>query len=143
MGLGLLAHALASKPAPLKNIKVLSAGVSARLGKRVSENSVTALKKVGVDISQHRATPLTQKMLDEALAALVMTESHRALIKLKASPVPKNLHLFLEFLPKPGSSELPDPFGGPLRFYEQTRDQMIKAVPSIVDYLSKLLAEAK
>lgn len=140
MGEGLLAHALAAQPAPLKNLRVISAGVVARPGERVSENSVAALKKVGIDIAGHRAQPVTQEMLDTALAVLCMTEGHRSMIELQAAPVPKNLHLFRAFLPGADAKEIGDPFGGPLKYYEQARDEMVEAIPSLVNYLRSLVA---
>src|SRR6187401_810428 len=80
MAAALLQHALLAQPEPFRSIKVISAGVAARVGEQVSENSVLALRKVGLDVSQHRSQPLTQEMIDGALAVLCMTESHRAMI---------------------------------------------------------------
>lgn len=142
MAEGLLAHALSGQPNPLKNLKVVSAGVAARPDERVSENSVVSLKKVGIDISSHRARPLTQEMLDQALAVLVMTQGHRAMIELQAEPVPKNLHLFREFMPETAVKEIADPFGGPLKLYELSRDEMVEAIPSLLDYLRALTVKA-
>jgi len=139
MAEGLLAHALAAEEGPLKQLKVVSAGVAARPGEYVSENSVIALKKVGIDISAHRSRPLTQDMLDSALLVLCMTESHRSLIELQASPVPAHLHLFRDFLPDGASREIADPFGGPLKLYEASRDEMVEAIPSIVAQLKALV----
>src|SRR3954465_7777296 len=102
MAQGLLAHALAAQPEPLRSLQVISAGVAARTGEPVSENSVIALKKVGLDISGHISQPLTQEMLDEAAMILCMTESHRAMIRFQANPVPKNIFLFREFMPQRG-----------------------------------------
>lgn len=139
MAEGLLAHALAAEAGPLKGLPVTSAGVAARPGERVSENSILALKKVGIDISGHRARPLTQEMLDQALLVLCMTESHRSLIELQASPVPPRLHLFREFLTGKADREIPDPFGGPLKLYEQSRDEMVEAIPSLLTHLKTLV----
>src|SRR4051812_16143583 len=82
MAAALLQHALTAQPEPLKSIKVLSVGVSARSGEAVSENSVIALKKAGINISGSRSTLLTQEMVDRASLILCMTESHRAMIQL-------------------------------------------------------------
>ena len=142
MAEGLLAHALSGQSGALKGLKVISAGVAARPGEPVSENSVYALKKVGIDISKHRARALTQQMLDEALAVFVMTQGHRMAIELQASPVPKELHLFRGFMPPAGAKEIGDPFGGPIKIYEQSRDEMVEAIPSVVAYL-KTLVEAR
>lgn len=140
MAEGLLAHALAAQPSPLKDIKVVSAGVATRPGEPVSENSVVALRKVGIDISQHRSRTLSQQMLNEALLVLCMTESHRSLIQLQAAPVPARLHLFREFLPPPAAHEIADPYGGPLKVYEAARDEMVEAIPGIVNHLKTLVS---
>lgn len=137
MAQALLQHALRAQEEPLKSIKVISGGVAARLGETVSENSVIALKKVGIDLSKHTSQPLTQKLVDEALAIFCMTESHRAMIQLSFDPPPKNLFLFREFMPKPADPEIADPYGGPLKLYEASRDEMVEAVPSIIDFLKK------
>lgn len=140
MAAALLQHALRAEPEPLRSIRVESSGVAARGGEPVSENSVVALKKVGLDIAAHRSQPLTQRMLDEALAIICMTESHRAMIELQAEPVPKNLFLFREFMKGAADKEIGDPFGGPIRLYEATRDEMVEAIPSLVAHLKTLIA---
>lgn len=139
MAAALLQHALAAQPEPFRSLRVISAGVAARAGEAVSENSVYALKKVGIDVSQHRSQPLTQKMLDEALAVVCMTESHRAMILVQAEPPPKHLLLFRQFVPGAGDKEIADPYGGPLRVYESARDEMVEAIPGLVEYLKTLI----
>ena len=140
MAQGLLAHALSAQPEPLRSLKVISAGVAARNGDPISENSVIALKKAGIDISHFRSQGLTQQMLDNAVAVFGMTESHRSVIRSRARPAPRNLHLFREFLPAPAEIEIGDPYGGPLRLYESVRDEMVEAIPSVVEHLRKLTA---
>ncbi|MDD3180934.1 MAG: low molecular weight protein arginine phosphatase [Opitutaceae bacterium] len=138
MAEGLLLHALAGHSEPFKSLQVVSAGLYARPGEFVSENSVIALRKVGIDISQHRARTLTQAMLDRALAIFCMTESHRALIELQYAPVPQHIYLFREFLTSPASLEIADPFGGPIKLYEACRDEMVEAVPSVINFLKTI-----
>src|SRR5687767_1297005 len=94
MAAGLLQHALAGQPEPLRSIKVISAGVAARGGECVSENSVVALKKVGIDISHCRSVALTQELVNEASLIFCMTESHRAMIQLTFDPTPRHVFLF-------------------------------------------------
>jgi protein-tyrosine-phosphatase len=142
MAAALLQHALAAQPEPLRSVRVISAGVAARTGEAVSENSVIALKKVGLDISGHRAQPLTQQLLDEALAVICMTESHRAMIQVQAEPVPKNLFLFRQFMPDDAEKEIGDPYGGPLKVYESARDEMVEAIPALVEHLKTLVPAA-
>ncbi len=139
MAAALLQHALLAQPEPFNSLRVISAGVAARPGEPVSENSVIALKKVGIDISHHRSQPLTQKLLDDALAVICMTESHRAMIQVQADPVPRNLYLFRQFLSGNGELEIGDPYGGPLQVYESARDEMVEAIPGLVAHLKTLI----
>ncbi|QYM79933.1 low molecular weight protein arginine phosphatase [Horticoccus luteus] len=143
MGEGLLRHALAGQSGPLRSLRVISAGVAARNGELVSEHSVTALRKVGIDIAGHRSQPLTQKLIDEALAVICMSESHRTLIHLQAEPVPPHLHLFREFMPAGSPREIADPYGAPLPVYERCRDEMVEAIPSLVRFLETLVSPAR
>ena len=140
MAAALLQHALAAQPEPLRSLKVASAGVAARSGDKVSENSVLALKKVGLDIANYVSRPLTQEMLNEAEMILCMTESHRAMIRFQAEPAPKNIFLFREFMPQRGDKEIADPYGGPLKIYEAARDEMVEAIPSLVEFIKTQLA---
>ena len=140
MAAALLQHALRAEAEPLRSLKVVSAAVASRGGDPVSENSVIALKKVGLNISGHRSRSLTQAMLDDALAVIGMTESHRAMIYMQGAPVPKNLFLFREFIPGKVEREIGDPFGGPIRAYEAARDEMVEAIPSLVAHLKTLIA---
>lgn len=141
MAQGLLAHALSAQPEPLRSLKVISAGIAAHAGEAVSENTVVALKKVGIDVAHLRSQGLNQELLNGALAVFGMTESHRAVIQSRARPVPPHLYLFREFLPPPARNEIGDPYGGPLKLYESCRDEMVEAIPSIVEFLKKLTAK--
>ncbi|MGH7996518.1 MAG: low molecular weight protein arginine phosphatase [Opitutaceae bacterium] len=142
MAAGLLRHALAAQSEPLRSIRTISAGVSARAGEAVTDHSVTTMRKVGIDISGHVSRPLTQELLDGALAVFGMTESHRAIILATAQPPPSELHLFREFVGD-GRPEIADPYGGPLSVYVQARDEMVEAIPSVVEFLRRLLAGAR
>ena len=141
MAEGLLRHALAAQPPPLKSLSVISAGVAARTGELVTENSVAAMKKAGIDISGHRSQPITQELIDGALAVLCMTEAHRATIPLMFDRPPKNIFLFREFLPENAEKEIADPYGGPYKLYELCRDEMVEAIPSLIEQFKKLLAK--
>jgi protein-tyrosine-phosphatase len=139
MAAALLQHALAAQPEPFRSLRIMSAGVAARPGEAASENSVIALKKVGIDLTNHRSQALTQQMLNDALAVLCMTESHRAMIQVQADPVPPNLFLFREFLTGDLDREIGDPYGGPLKVYEMARDEMVEAIPALVEKIKTLI----
>ena len=131
----LLTHALAAEEGPLKEFRVVSAGVAAGPGSPASANSVTAMKKVELDISNHRSQPLTEELMEEASAIFVMTETHRAIIQASFEPVPEHVYLLREFMPEGADTEVADPFGGALPLYEACRDEMVEAIPSLVKFL--------
>ncbi len=139
MAAGLLSHALAAQPEPLKSLKVISAGVACRGGEAVSPHSVTTMKKVGVDISGHYSQPLTQELVSNALAIFGMTETHRIVVGFQFMPKPQSVFLLRDFLPEGSNREIADPFGGSLREYETCRDEMVEAIPSVVAYLKQRL----
>ena len=138
MAAALLQHFLAGQNEPLKSLQVVSAGIAARQGDPISDNAAVAMKRVGLDLSPHASQPVTQQLLDGALAVLCMTESHRAMIQLRFERVPKHLYLFREFLPPPVDPEVDDPYGGPLSVYETCRDNLVEAVPSVVNFLKTI-----
>lgn len=136
MGERLLAHALDAEDTPLKDIEVLSAGVSAYAGDPASAHSIKALEKVGIDLTDHRTRPFTPYLLENTLAIFVMTEAHRAIIKrslptLKLPPI----LLFRELMD--GPTDVPDPFGANLGDYIETRDALAEAIPSLVNWLKQ------
>jgi protein-tyrosine-phosphatase len=135
MAQGLLAHALAAEESPLKDFRVVSAGVAAAPGSPASANSVTAMKKVGLDISNHQSQPLTEELLEEASVIFVMTETHRAIIQASFDPTPRHVYLLREFMPPEADTEVADPYGGPPALYEACRDEMVESVPSLVKFL--------
>lgn len=142
MAAGLLRHALAAQPEPLRSLAVVSAGVSARHGEMVTDHSVATMRRVGIDVSGHVSQPLTQAMLDGALAVFCMTESHRDVIRATARPPPRHLYLLREFL-NSDEKEIADPYGGPLAAYELARDEMVEAIPSVIEHLRSLLTAGR
>ncbi|ADE53411.1 protein-tyrosine-phosphatase [Coraliomargarita akajimensis] len=130
----LLQHALSAEDSPLKDMKVVSAGVAAGYGEPASTNSIRALQKVGLDLSKHKSQPLSQDLLDRAFAVFGMTQSHLDITYAYHDTIPQRMHLFREFM-EGQSHEIPDPFGGPLPLYVDCLDSMVEAIPSLMSYL--------
>jgi protein-tyrosine-phosphatase len=61
------------------------------------------------------------------------------MIRAQAEPPPKNLFLFREFMPQMGDKEIGDPYGGSLKVYETARDEMVEAIPSLLEALKARL----
>jgi len=138
MAEGLFRHALAAQGDPLKSLKVSSAGVSVYDRQTASPNSVKAMAKVGIDISNHKSQPLNESMLESALAFFAMTETHLAMLSYQIDPPPENAFLMRAFIEGNADTQIPDPFGMNLSEYEACRDSMVEAIPSLVKVVEKL-----
>lgn len=132
----LLQHALLAEPEPFCSIEVRSAGVSAFPGDPASPNAVKALRAVDLDLSDHRSRPLTDQLIDSSGLILGMTAQHLEVIRMRHPDCRIPLYRFREWV-KDGSKEVPDPFGGPLDVYVETRDSIAEAVPSVLNFLKK------
>ncbi len=137
----LLKHALEAEKPPLCNLNVVSAGIAAGEGDPASENSVVALRNVGIALNDHRSQRVTQDLIDRSLAIFVMTESHRSILQMQANNLPEHLYLLRELMPEGSETEIPDPFGRDYQCYELSRDSMVEAIPSILEKLRELTAE--
>lgn len=139
MAAKLLEHALTAEKAPLNQLSVESAGVAAGSGSPASENSVAALKKLRIDLSQHRSQLVTQELVDRALIILGMTDSHLETLRFyNYKNLPKQIHLFREFVEDDESFQIPDPFGKGFDAYQKCLDSMLEAVPSILTFLKSI-----
>jgi len=70
MAEGLFRHAVAG------DYRVLSAGLGALDGQPPSTHSVTAMRELGIDISQQRSRMLTAELVQQADYIFGMTHSH-------------------------------------------------------------------
>ena len=131
----LLQHALAGQDTPLNQIEIVSAGVAAGYGEPASVNSVTALKKVKIDLDGHRSQPVTQDLIDRAFLILGMTQSHIDTLNYYHTDLPERVHLFRGFMGKDDSPEIPDPYGQNYTAYAACFDSMAEAIPSLLAYL--------
>jgi protein-tyrosine phosphatase len=131
----LLQHALAGQGTPLNQIEIVSAGVAAGYGEPASANSVTALKKLKIDLDSHKSQPVTQDLIDRAFLILGMTQSHIDILNYYHTGLPERVHLFREFMGKGDPPEISDPYGQNYTAYTACFDSMVEAIPSLVAYL--------
>ena len=91
----------------IDDIECSSAGLFAMSGDEVSQNSVKACERFGVDISPHRARRITSYILDETDKFVCMTKDHAASLSLY---VPSEKIVVL-------GDGIPDPYGGNIETY--------------------------
>lgn len=137
----LLRHALKGEQGPLPGIEVESAGVAAVPGSPASPHAIKAMAKVGLDLSDHRASLFSPSHVEKSDLVLGMTEQHLQAIHSFFPDAPTLLGLFKHWM-EDDSSDVPDPFGGSLNEYLYTRDSLVEAIPSILDFLKTTHADS-
>jgi protein-tyrosine-phosphatase len=140
MAEALLRATLVKRGQGLERLKVASFGLAAQDGQPVSANSVKAMQRIGLDVSGHRSRLLTQADVDRSVVIFGMTESHLAALHSRFDVLPDFVLLLRDVLPTDVPRDIPDPFGGGYRDYEECRDSMVEAVPAMVEFLRQNLS---
>ena len=107
----------------IDNIECSSAGLFAMTGDEVSQNSVKACERFGVDISSHRARRITSYILDETDKFVCMTKDHAASLSLY---VPSEKIVVL-------GDGIPDPYGGNTETYMMCANSIRTAISEQFD----------
>ena len=105
----------------IKGITSLSRGIAAQ-GFGVSENSLAAMKEVGIDISSHKSTQLTYEDTDRASVIVCMASSHSDI--LESLGVDK-LKIYV--------LGVSDPYGQSRDVYRNCRDEIFLAIDELID----------
>ncbi|CAK7049092.1 protein tyrosine phosphatase [Tissierella sp. P1] len=114
------------------SLEVKSAGISVFDGDNASRNSIEAMKKIGIDISKHKARQLHRDLVDEADLILTMSRPHKEIIISNFPSAKDKIFALLEYVYKI-DKDIADPYGGNLLLYEHTREEIYKAIKKIID----------
>jgi protein-tyrosine-phosphatase len=140
MAEALLRATLVKRGQGLEKLKVASFGLAAEDGQPPSANSVKAMQRIGLDVSGHQSRLLTQADVDRSIVIFGMTESHLAALHSRFDVLPEFVLLLRDVLPTDVPRDIPDPFGGGYRDYEECRDSMVEAIPAMVEFLRQNLS---
>ena len=103
-------------------VRVRSAGVMSGGGSPASAEAVEAMKQIGIDLTNHQSSALTQDLIQDADAIYTLTDSHRqAVLMLSPSAAEKTQRL-------DPAMDIIDPIGGPLSLYQQTAEMIRQAL---------------
>jgi glycine hydroxymethyltransferase len=133
MAEGLFERMIAERP----ELRVLSAGVSTYPGQPPSAHAVEVLSELGVDISQHRSRPLSEKVIDEADWIIAMTRSHLDSIIYLFPRAAEKVYLLREFEPGATSLDVADPIGMGLEAYRSARDIIRNGLPGLMQFIDQ------
>ena len=112
------------------NIEVRSAGISVFDGDNASTNSIEAMKKIGIDISNHESSQLHIGLIEDADLILTMGNSHKDFIISNFPKAIGKVYSLMEYAYKI-DKDISDPFGGSLKLYEHIRDEIYQAIVQI------------
>ena len=110
---------------------VSSAGLAAPPAYPASPESVNALRRRDIDLTDHLSQQLTQELLDQADTVFTMTQSHLETI-LRARP---DLADSVRLLSAEGQNVV-DPIGGTAEDYEACCQQIEASIQDIVNGIS-------
>ncbi len=118
------------------DIEVLSGGIFAFEGERVSENASLALKEKGIDILSHRAQSINASVIKDADLILTMTSAHKnTLVGLFGDDIKNKVYTLCEYAGICG--DIDDPYGGDIDCYRRCADRLY----SVMQIVYKKLME--
>lgn len=118
----------------LSGVTVASAGVAAYPGDYASANTLSVLHQVGIDAKNHRSQRVNADLLHRSIGIFTMTQSHLEGVRLE-SEQPLPLYLLHHFTENTKCQEVPDPIGGSIQQYQQTRESILVAIPFIINFI--------
>jgi len=112
-------------------------------GRPASLLAVEAAQRRGYDISGHRARLLVNEDIAKFEFPLAMDRTHLGAMRWMA---PRGLmdrpQMFMKWAPQTRVIEVPDPFGGPARGYEQALDLIEAGCAGLLEHLTPLVTAA-
>lgn len=114
------------------DIKAESAGIFAMETSRAAENAVRAMKKMDIDISNHRSSLLKESMVEDVDLVLTMSKAHKENLITYFPHMREKIVLLNEHAFKI-DKDVEDPFGQSIDYYEKARDEIYRAVEEILD----------
>lgn len=115
------------------DVLIESAGIFAARGEKASSEAVEAVKKYGVDLTQHRAQQITNELIEKSDIIITMTDAHKMLLQDVAQDKTVTVCELAGI-----DDEIEDPYGGDLDDYIQTADMLYIALTQIADKLLEI-----
>ena len=109
-----------------------SAGVFASAGAPASAEAIQALAEKGLDLSDHRSTPLNEDLLNRGDWIIPMTAGHRRLILEQVPDREDRVTTLHGFSRERPDRDVMDPVGGSLDAYRVTRDEIESALTDVI-----------
>lgn len=124
-------------------LKTASAGLHAYPGDSATREAVEVLEELGIDASSHRSRRVHPYLLEEYDLILAMTSSHKRQLLEMAPELAGRIYLLKEYAERAAGEqegspsiekdyEISDPFGQSLAVYRNSRDEIDRALETIL-----------
>ncbi len=113
-------------------IEVRSAGIMGLINHHADPLAIKVMAEVGVDISDHRSSGVTDELVDWADHILVMEMRHATTLRQRHPASDSKVLMLGNF---GGMVEIPDPVGGWRWRFRRNRDQLHKCTEAFMDQL--------
>lgn len=138
MAEGLLRKAL--KEIGREDIEVVSAGISAFNGSSPTEETVTVMRREGVDVSAFKSKSLTDEMIKKADLILTMAAHHMDEVIRRVPAASLKTHLLKQFGIDSDTMtceelDVRDPIGRPIDEYERVLASIKKEIKRIINLI--------
>lgn len=121
---------------------VSSAGIQAYAGALASSQAVEVMMERGINLSSHRARPVTPAILQEADIILTMTSAQKLFLLARVSGSEDKIYTLKEFAEGFGDQrhyEISDPFGGSLQVYRNCAAELDRALDSTLEKIIRMI----
>jgi protein-tyrosine phosphatase len=137
-------RALAAREAPELPLEVDSAGTAGyHVGEPPDPRARHAAARRGYDLSELRARVVEPGDFERFDLILAMDEENLRVLKRRApAHVHERLRLFLEFAPDSGTADVPDPYYGGTKGFEEVLDLVESAARGLLAHLRQQLRAA-
>ena len=115
-----------------RSVQVKSASVLGLSGKPAHKHAVAVMEEIGLDISGHRAQPVTTELMAWADYVLGMEINHSATLRERYPPCDDKILLLPTF---GGLVELADPLGGWRRRFRKSREDIQRCSMAFIDQI--------
>ena len=129
-----LAKAMAEERG-FSGLTFISAGTMAWPGEKASHQAIEVLAGLGIELSQHRATPLSSELVAEADLVLTMTENHRRQILSQCPEATDKVFTLGAYVDLP--LDVSDPYGSSVETYRNCAEELKHLISKALDKLSE------
>jgi len=133
-----MAEGVSKKTNTNPTLRFISMGTHTQRDQPADPKAVKVCEELGIDISSHRATPVSLAELNTADLIFVMDRSHLSYINLIAPHVSDKTHLISDFPRKRIiKKSVKDPFGHSLAAFRKTRNELKVYISKILSHIEE------